>query len=232
MDLLANARCARWSLGGYARRCSRTHRIELSVACSRRLARIEAAYVRLAVSDTGTKHPASGLPAASSIPFFTTKRVGEGTGRRLAARAWHRHRSRRRYRQWSRRSAKARRSRSGCRVSGETGETRRGTGHPTCPRPRRNGDDHRWRASAGVTRRETWPISATSRSASIRAARRCSPSRTDPQRFDAIVTDDAMPDITGTELARDIRRLRPNIPIVLMSGHGGARLARQAAASA
>jgi FixJ family two-component response regulator len=34
----------------------------------------------------------------------------------------------------------------------------------------------------------------------------------------------------GTELAREIRLLRPDIPIILMSGHGGAALAQRAAA--
>jgi CheY-like chemotaxis protein len=40
----------------------------------------------------------------------------------------------------------------------------------------------------------------------------------DPHRFDAVLTDEMMPDLAGTELAREIRVLRPSIPIVLMSG--------------
>jgi len=51
-----------------------------------------------------------------------------------------------------------------------------------------------------------------------------------PARFDAVLTDEAMPELVGTELAREIRLLRPGIPIILMSGHGGATLAQQAAA--
>lgn len=42
-------------------------------------------------------------------------------------------------------------------------------------------------------------------------------------------TDEAMPDLTGTDLAREIRKLRPDIPIVLMSGYGGAQLVARAA---
>jgi FixJ family two-component response regulator len=38
-----------------------------------------------------------------------------------------------------------------------------------------------------------------------------------------------MPELVGTELAREIRLLRPDIPIILMSGHGGAPLAHRAA---
>ncbi|HSW22026.1 MAG TPA: ATP-binding protein, partial [Burkholderiaceae bacterium] len=40
-----------------------------------------------------------------------------------------------------------------------------------------------------------------------------------PHRFDAVLSDEAMPEMTGCELAREIRRIRPDIPIVLMSGY-------------
>jgi len=43
--------------------------------------------------------------------------------------------------------------------------------------------------------------------------------RDKPQRFDAVLSDEAMPEMTGSELAREIRRIRPDIPIVLMSGY-------------
>ncbi len=48
--------------------------------------------------------------------------------------------------------------------------------------------------------------------------------RANPERFDLVLTDEAMPDLVGTELAREIRLLRPDVPIILMSGHGGAPL--------
>jgi PAS domain S-box-containing protein len=53
--------------------------------------------------------------------------------------------------------------------------------------------------------------------------------RADPRRFDLVLTDEAMPDLVGIELAREIRRLRPDVPIILMSGHGGVPLANRAA---
>jgi CheY-like chemotaxis protein len=37
-----------------------------------------------------------------------------------------------------------------------------------------------------------------------------------------------MPELKGTELAREIRQLRPDIPIVLMSGYSGGRLTERA----
>ena len=186
------------------------------------------AYVRLAVSDTGT-----GIPPAVYDrifdPFFTTKRVGEGTGLGLPLvhgivtdlggaidvvttvgegttfAIW-------------------------LPVSGETG---RPVAEPATDLPRGHGetvmiidDGHPLVSLAEETLADLGyePVGFDSSSAALLAF------QADPQRFDVIVTDEAMPDITGTELARDIRRLRPNIPIVLMSGHGGARLARKAAA--
>jgi PAS domain S-box-containing protein len=68
------------------------------------------------------------------------------------------------------------------------------------------------------------PVGFESSAAALRAL------RVDPQRFDLVLTDEAMPGLVGTELAREIRLLRPDIPIILMSGHGGAQLAERAAA--
>jgi CheY-like chemotaxis protein len=51
-----------------------------------------------------------------------------------------------------------------------------------------------------------------------------------PERFDLILTDEAMPDLMGTELAQRIRRIAPGVPIILMSGHGGAQLTQKALA--
>jgi PAS domain S-box-containing protein len=54
--------------------------------------------------------------------------------------------------------------------------------------------------------------------------------RVKPDRFDAVLTDEAMPDLVGTQLAQEIRRLRPTVPIILMSGYGGTQLTTRAAA--
>ena len=59
--------------------------------------------------------------------------------------------------------------------------------------------------------------------------------RTDaPRRFDLVLTDEMMPELTGTALAREIRRVRADIPIVIMSGYvdsGVAALARSSGVS-
>lgn len=43
--------------------------------------------------------------------------------------------------------------------------------------------------------------------------------RVDPHGFDLVVTDMAMPDMPGDRLAREMMHIRPNIPIVLCTGH-------------
>lgn len=43
--------------------------------------------------------------------------------------------------------------------------------------------------------------------------------RETPQRFNAVLSDESMPGMTGSELAGEIRSLRPDLPIVLMSGY-------------
>jgi DNA-binding NtrC family response regulator len=54
--------------------------------------------------------------------------------------------------------------------------------------------------------------------------------RAAPQRFDLVLTDEAMPDLVGSEFAQEIRQIQPGVPIILMSGHGGAQLVQRAAA--
>ncbi|HYS13419.1 MAG TPA: PAS domain-containing protein, partial [Burkholderiaceae bacterium] len=43
--------------------------------------------------------------------------------------------------------------------------------------------------------------------------------RAEPERFDVVLSDEAMPGLTGSELTIEIRKIRPNIPVVLMSGY-------------
>lgn len=43
----------------------------------------------------------------------------------------------------------------------------------------------------------------------------------DPGRFDLVMTDEVMPELTGTRLARRLHRLRPELPILLVTGYSG-----------
>jgi signal transduction histidine kinase/CheY-like chemotaxis protein len=46
--------------------------------------------------------------------------------------------------------------------------------------------------------------------------------REDPRRFEALITDEVMPWLTGTQLALEMRKVNPLLPIVIASGYGGA----------
>ncbi|MCO5100171.1 MAG: PAS domain-containing protein [Burkholderiaceae bacterium] len=52
--------------------------------------------------------------------------------------------------------------------------------------------------------------------------------RAEPRRFDLVLSDEAMPALTGSELAQQIRAIRPELPIVLMSGYVSPALAARA----
>jgi CheY-like chemotaxis protein len=54
--------------------------------------------------------------------------------------------------------------------------------------------------------------------------------RADPFRFDAVVTDQTMPNITGEALARELLQLRPDVPIILCTGFSHEISAEQAKA--
>jgi CheY-like chemotaxis protein len=55
--------------------------------------------------------------------------------------------------------------------------------------------------------------------------------RSDPHHFAAVLSDETMPELTGSQLAQQLRKLRADIPIVLMSGYSGATLVTPALAA-
>jgi CheY-like chemotaxis protein len=186
-------------------------------------------YVRLSVGDTGGGIPPAVLERMFD-PFFTTKRVGDGTGLGLAL------------------------------VHGIVADfggvidvaTQVGMGstftiwvpaHGQIPRvpaeparelPRGNGetvmivdDEGALVALAEETLAELGyePVGFDSSLAALRAF------RAEPKRFDLVLTDETMPDLTGTDLARELRQLRPEISIILMSGYTGTQLSERAQAA-
>jgi FixJ family two-component response regulator len=52
-----------------------------------------------------------------------------------------------------------------------------------------------------------------------------------PQRFAAVITDEVMPGTSGTQLTRALCLFAPHLPVLLISGYGGAALAARAAAA-
>jgi len=52
--------------------------------------------------------------------------------------------------------------------------------------------------------------------------------RAEPERFDAVITDERMPGVSGSALIREVRGIRGRVPIVLVSGYIGGGLVERA----
>jgi PAS domain S-box-containing protein len=186
-------------------------------------------YVRLAVSDTGSGIPRAALDRIFD-PFFTTKGVGKGTGLGLSlvhgiVTDYH--------------GVIDVATREG---EGTTftvwlpygGEAQMPAAEEMAELPQGNGesvmivDDERplvRLAEETLAQLGYDPAGFESSVAALEAF------RAEPQRYDVVLTDQTMPDLTGTDLARAIRQLRPEMPIVLMSGYKGPQLTALAQAA-
>jgi CheY-like chemotaxis protein len=172
-------------------------------------------YVRLTIRDTGQGMAPEVLERIFD-PFFTTKEVGEGTG--LGLSAVH-----------------------GIVTSHHgaiTVESTVGKGttfalyfprsdHTTetpiraeASMPHGTGcilfvDDEVMLVNVGQATLERLGYEVVARTSSIEALEAF---RAMPQRFDVVVTDQTMPNMTGEHLTRELRRIRPDIPIILCTG--------------
>jgi PAS domain S-box-containing protein len=184
-------------------------------------------YVRLSVTDTGNGIPPAVLERMFD-PFFTTKEVGEGTGLGLsmvhgivadlggAIEVATKAGVGTRFEIW-------------LPIAGESAVPPVEVSRTL---PRGNGeivmivDDERALVALAeeiIAQLGYEPVGFDSSSAALAAF------RTAPERFDAVLTDESMPELLGTELAQAIRQLRRAVPIVLMTGYGGAQLTDRAA---
>ncbi len=185
--------------------------------------------VRLSVEDSG-----SGMDEATLSrifePFFTTKEIGRGTGLGLSL-------------------VYAIVTDSGGAIDVKTAPDQGSTftiyltladivldssDETAAPPPRGNGervllvDDEAPLLSATaevLSRLGYQPVSFSDSRAALAAFEAA------PGRFDVVVTDEVMPGLTGAGLANVLRRHRPDLPIVLVSGYSGPILTQDALAA-
>ena len=173
-------------------------------------------YVELTVTDTGPGIDPSSLDRIFE-PFFTTKGVGEGTGLGLSV-------------------AHGIVVRHGGTVSVESTPGQSTSFHVFFPRSKSEEveadiseiplasksesilyvEDRSDVADVGRSMLEKLGYRVTVALSGIDALEIF---RENPGRFEAMVTDQTMPGMSGTELARKILEIRPDLPIVLMTGH-------------
>ncbi len=173
-------------------------------------------YVQLSVSDTGCGMP-SQVRKRVFEPYFTTRPVGEGSGMGLAV-------------------VHGIVTGLGGRVVVEStpGEgtsfrvylparLRPQKAAPAeAPLPRGTGerilfvDDEAALAHLGKEMLGTLGYRATATSSSVEALELV---RADPGGFDCVITDQTLPRMTGAELATQLLRLRPDLPVILCTGH-------------
>jgi len=172
-------------------------------------------YLKLTMSDTGTGMPPEIMDKIFD-PFFTTKGVGEGTGLGLSVVLG---------------IVKQMRGHifaesspgegsvftiyfpmvRGKLTSGEVGDESIPTG---CERILFV-DDEEALVMAAEKLLASLGYEVTSRTNSREALALL---RLDPSRFDLVITDQTMPDMTGIELAKEIIAIRPDMPVILSTG--------------
>ena len=77
-------------------------------------------------------------------------------------------------------------------------------------------DDEEMLTEMGRTMLERLGYEVTVRTSSLEAL---ATFQNEPDRFDAVITDQTMPGMTGVDLARRMLQIRPNLPIILCTGY-------------
>jgi len=172
-------------------------------------------YIKLTVSDSGHGIPSHALDRIFD-PFFTTKDIGEGTGMGLAVVHG---------------------------IVGSNGGTVTVSSDPGQgstfrvylpvlerhlePQGENEGpisigterillvDDEQTIADIGKQTLESLGYDVTTRTGSIEALELF---KAQPDRFDLVITDMTMPDMTGDMLTRELIRIKPDIPVILCTG--------------
>lgn len=176
-------------------------------------------YIMLSVSDTGVGMDES-LVDRIFEPFFTTKKPSEGTGMGLAMV-----------------HGAVRRHRGAINVSSSPGRGARfdiyfprvpqkeTTEQEESPTPRGAGehvllvDDEKDIVEAACQVLTRLGYRVTARSDSVAALETL---RENPADFDLAIVDFALPDTSGVELADRFSRIRPDLPVLLITGFSGA----------
>ena len=173
-------------------------------------------YVQLVVADTGHGMEHHVMQRVFE-PFFTTKGVGEGTGMGLAVVYGI---------VKSLNGTIAVESESGkgstfriCLPVARADENQESVVVKTTPRGTEHIliiDDEELLVEWGQAALERLGYSVTALTDSMEALKLFS---VDPSRFDLVITDQTMPNLTGLHLARKLMAIRTNIPIILCTGH-------------
>ena len=192
-------------------------KVELSGESARAFENLPAGpYVELTVRDTGHGMDAPTLERIFD-PYFTTKEIGEGSGLGLAVvhGIVKRHEGAVTVRSESGKGTFfrilfPRIDARGVPADGEQSYLAGGTEHILFV------DDEEQLVTLGERMLDSLSYRVTTRQNSLEAVELF---RQQPDAFDLVITDYTMPHMTGLDLAREILRVRPDIPVVLCTGY-------------
>ncbi len=219
MNLCINARDAMCGVGTI--HIELRHAVDADAVCASCHQPIMGAHVELAVRDSG---PGVSPDIVDRIfePFFTTKEIGKGSGMGLATvhGIVHEHGGHIVVETSPGAGAVFRVLFPALKAPGSTLE--QSIADPRAAvRPRLAGrvlvvDDERDVAEFMSDLFETWGLRVTVKTGSLDA---CKAFADQPHAFDLVVTDQTMPKLTGTGLAKYVLSVRPDVPVILYTGY-------------